>query len=278
MDADFITQILALAKAHSWVALAALIIGLLVRLVRDDSTVAWFPITIPSRWRPLIALGLGMVSGVLNQLIAKVDWPSAIVGGVVSAVTAMGGHAILINALRNGRELGEKKTEAKAPGSGRPGTGGAAAVLCLALALPFGLAGCAAVPTLITIAETVAMAAPYAAQVVTDIEHFVDAYFGAHPDPVKQAEIKGRLERAKLAALGLGKLGEAGKDVHEQDFIAAMWAFQQAYNDLYEALQSLPGVDVQPPSAGPKKMSAKPGVMTLVAPPPAAFAVKGGAK
>ena len=285
MDPDVISQILALVKAHSWIALAALVIGFLVRLVRDDSTVAWFPITIPARWRPLIALGLGIVSGILNALVAKVDWPSAIVGGVVSAVTAMGGHAVVINALRNGRELGEKKAEAKAPGSGRPGSGGAGGVaaaaalaFCLVLGVPATLSGCAAIPTLVTIADAVAIAAPYAAQVVGDIESFVNAYFTAHPDPKAKAEIDGRLERAKLTALALGKIGQGGVEVSEKDYLGALFAFKQAYEDLYQALLKLPGVDVQPPALGPQKAATKPGSMILVAPPPAAFAPKGGAK
>jgi hypothetical protein len=278
MDPDFITQLLALAKAHSWVALAALVIGLLVRLVRDDSTVAWFPITIPSRWRPLIALGLGIVSGILNALVAKVDWPAAIVGGVVSAVTAMGGHAIVINALRNGRELGEKKTEAKAPGSGKPGSGGSLAasalVFCFVLVAPTSLPGCAAVPTLVAIADAVAISAPYAAQVVDDVDHALAAYFTAHPDATKQAAIQGKLEAAKLAALGLGKLAETGKEVSEKDYLDALATFSQAWNDLYSAVQDLEGVQVVAPTAGPRKTMAKPGVMVIVMPPPSTFTHK----
>jgi hypothetical protein len=216
MDPDFLTQLLALAKAHSWVALAALVIGLLVRLVRDDSTVAWFPVTIPSRWRPLIALGLGIVSGVLNQLVLKVDWATAIVGGIVSAVTAMGGHAVVINALRNGRELGEKKAEAKAPGSGKPGSGGALAastlVFVLAFLAPTSLSGCAAIPVLVTIADAVSIAAPAAAQAINAVENGINAYYKAHPelDPAQRADIDAKMEKAKLAALGLGKAAAGG--------------------------------------------------------------------
>lgn len=264
MDPEALTNLLALVNAHKWVAVASIVVGLLVRMTKDDPIVAWFPVAIPARYRPLIAFGLGMISGALQKLAEGIDWPTALVGGAVSAALAMSAHAVVISSLRNGRELGEAK-----PGPAKP-------PLLPTLLLCLVLGGCAAVATLVTIADAVAIAAPYAAQVVGDIEAFADHYFAAHPDPVKAAEVKARLERAKLAALALGKLGAAGVDVSQQDYLDAIREFQAAYNDLYAALTSLPGVEVQAPSADVKK-AAKPGTMLLIAPPPSAFAVKGGA-
>lgn len=102
-----IDQIIALLLAHQWVVASSVVIGALVRLQKNGKlTLPW---TIPARYRPLLALGLGLVSGMLEAVIAGTPWSSAIVGGLVSAAMAGLGHGVVIEALRNGRELGAAK-------------------------------------------------------------------------------------------------------------------------------------------------------------------------
>lgn len=190
----------------------------------------------------LAAVAGGDVGDVLRRCIL----------GLLDGAGAVGVHQLGRAVTR--RDTGSPPGEASKPPSSRPRAG--AAVLTIAMAFPM---GCAALSTAMVIADAVGIAAPYAAQIITDVERFSEAYFSAHPDAATQAEIKTRLERAKLTALGLGQLAAGGKDVGSADYLAA----------------GLPGVEVQEPSAGPKKLAAKPGNMILVAPAPKAFTSKG---
>ena len=55
----------------------------------------------------VIGVGLGLVSGVLEAVLAGTPWHAALMGGVASAAVATFGHGVIIEALRNGRELGQ---------------------------------------------------------------------------------------------------------------------------------------------------------------------------
>ena len=107
--------LLDLAMQHKWVALAALAIGTLVRSMKEDSPV--LPINVPARWRPLLAILLGVASGVLQKAAAGTAWRVALAGGVVSGVAAIVGHDILIESLRGGKEMpwGARKSEDAKP-------------------------------------------------------------------------------------------------------------------------------------------------------------------
>ena len=99
------TELVDLILEHQWVAVGAIVIGGLVRLVKSQ----WFAqhVTfVPPGWRPWIALGLGAVHGVLQHLAAGVDPRRAIVEGIVAAGVAILGHEFLVESLRGGRELG----------------------------------------------------------------------------------------------------------------------------------------------------------------------------
>lgn len=87
---------------RAWVPLAALVVGLIVRLLKSDTKV---PIDVPPRVRVWLALGLGVLSGVLEAVATGRAWGDAIVGGVVSAALAILGQNVVIDSLRGGREL-----------------------------------------------------------------------------------------------------------------------------------------------------------------------------
>ncbi len=94
-------------EQYAWVPAAALIIGALVRATKAG----WWPeeLHIPKRARPWVVFALGWLSGSLDCLITgKAFWP-ATVGGLISALTAMGGHDLFVNSLRKGQELGASK-------------------------------------------------------------------------------------------------------------------------------------------------------------------------
>jgi hypothetical protein len=72
-------QIVALISAHSWLALAVIVVGYLMRLFAPDSK---FPITIPKRWAPAVTLGLGQIYGVLIAVSGGADWVSSVESGL----------------------------------------------------------------------------------------------------------------------------------------------------------------------------------------------------
>lgn len=90
-----------LIEQRKWVPLAAIVIGLVVRLLKSDTKLP----TVPPRARIWLVFGLGIVSGVLEHVVAGKTWTSAIVGGAVSAVLAIVGHESIIASLRGGKEL-----------------------------------------------------------------------------------------------------------------------------------------------------------------------------
>lgn len=95
-------SLLALALAHKWVAVASVVIGALVRLAKSDTVL---PIDVPAKWRPLFAMGLGVVSGVLEHVAAGTSWRDAVLGGVVSAVLAILGHEWVVERLLGDRAM-----------------------------------------------------------------------------------------------------------------------------------------------------------------------------
>lgn len=99
MDA---ATLIILCKAHAWLPLSAFGIGLVVRLLKSDTVL---PINIPPKYRLWLALGLGVVAGVLDKAAQGIDWPTAIVGGLVAGGMAVIGHDGIVESLRGGKEI-----------------------------------------------------------------------------------------------------------------------------------------------------------------------------
>jgi len=89
-----------------YVAIAAAVIGLVVRLLKED--VSFLP-TVPSKYRPAVALGLGLVAGVLEAASRGTPWKQAVLDGLFAASAAIVGHGVFVDAMRGGRELGQPK-------------------------------------------------------------------------------------------------------------------------------------------------------------------------
>jgi hypothetical protein len=96
-DVAYLVQ---LAKDHSWPLLAAIVVGFLVRLVKEERV----PINVAPRFRPLLAVALGMVSAICEAVILKTPILTAAIGGFGSAVIAIGGHDVLVEAIFGGKE------------------------------------------------------------------------------------------------------------------------------------------------------------------------------
>lgn len=118
-----ITQLLALAKSHAWVPLAALIVSLLCAAMKNPM-LGQVMLKIPSRARMLMPLALGQVSAVLQVMIAGTPPAQAIAGGLVTAAFALLAHQGVVEGMLAGVE-----PFVSCGGSSGPtaGTGGSAA-------------------------------------------------------------------------------------------------------------------------------------------------------
>jgi hypothetical protein len=107
-------QLLDLILANKWWAVAALVVGFAVRMVKSDGPL---PITIPPRWRPWLAMILGALAATFEKVNAGISWKQALAGGLLAALLAIGGHQLVIESVRNGQELGgePKKPDPKPP-------------------------------------------------------------------------------------------------------------------------------------------------------------------
>lgn len=110
--------VLSFIHAHKWALLAAVVIGFVARLSKDDAIGP----TVPARWRPLFVLGLGAVITACDAIVAGQPTPDAIVLGLGSAITAILGHTVVVHSLRGGRELPLGPLARKTPPP-RPPTG-----------------------------------------------------------------------------------------------------------------------------------------------------------
>lgn len=90
-----------LVAQHKWVAVSAIVIGLIVRLLKSDTRLP----TVPPRARIWLALGLGVASGVLEKVASGTTWTTALVDGVSSAFLAVVSHEAVIASLRSGKEF-----------------------------------------------------------------------------------------------------------------------------------------------------------------------------
>ena len=97
------TPYLNLIAKHQWVALSSLIIGLIVRLMKEDTRFP--PFAIPARWRPMLAIGLGVLSGVLHTVASGTPWRDALLGGLVSGSLAIAGHGTVVDSARDGKDI-----------------------------------------------------------------------------------------------------------------------------------------------------------------------------
>jgi hypothetical protein len=126
---DF-AELSALLAEHKWLAALALFIGAMVRLLKSDTPLPW---TVPAQWRSWLAVGLGVVGGVLDALVAGTPSVRALLQGLGAAAIAIAAHDTLVEGLRGGREWFASKT--KVPPGDAPAGGSAGTIACLALSV-----------------------------------------------------------------------------------------------------------------------------------------------
>jgi hypothetical protein len=282
-----ITDLPALIAAHRWPVVAAIVIALIIRLTKGD--IASTP-TIPARWRSLVSLGLGILSGAASAVIAGTPWGTALLEGLAAGVAPIAGNEAIFEGILGKRTAAIEALKAKAraasasiyrtpppPPPRMPsgmGPGGFLMVIAL-LSMSFAgcVAGCAASAPIFDVAAIVLESTTLANAVLSECATFVDSYFAAHPDAAKEAEILSALKRAEAAASALGGLAAATEAVDQGQLVAALADFKSAYSDLLIAIGKLPGAQVVTAvTPGPTQpLAARVDSMTLVVPPPSAF-------
>lgn len=104
----------ALIAAHKWLAASPFVIGMIVRMLKSDMP----GFDLPARYRAWAALGLGIVSGVIEKHVNGTDWKTALLWGLGAGMTAIVGHETIVEGLRNGKEVGGKKDGGAPPPGG----------------------------------------------------------------------------------------------------------------------------------------------------------------
>jgi hypothetical protein len=74
-----------------WTTTAALVIGGAVRAIKTDT----FPLSVPKRALPWLALVLGFASAALDARMNGVDWEAAAASGITATALAVFGHDVL---------------------------------------------------------------------------------------------------------------------------------------------------------------------------------------
>jgi hypothetical protein len=281
-----ITDLPALISTHRYPVIAGIVIALVIAAFKNNSLPT--P-TIPDRWRPVVSLGLGVLSAVAHALVGGAPWGTALLGGLASGLGPVAANELIAEGILGKRtaaiEALKARVRALSPYQFPPpppprmpsgmGPGGLLMAIAFALSMSFAgcVAGCAASAPILDVAAIVLESTTLANAVLSECATFVDSYFAAHPDAAKEAEILTALKRAEASASALGGLAAGTEAIDEGQIIAALTDFKGAYTDLLIAIGKLPGAQVVTATTpGPTQpLAARADTMTLVVPPPSAF-------
>jgi len=95
-------QLLAWVKLHQWVPIIAVVVGLLVRLAKDDAKLTG---SVPAWARPYLALVLSAAGVAAAGVLGGIPWQSAIEQTLMAFATAVLGHQAIVEGLRGGVEI-----------------------------------------------------------------------------------------------------------------------------------------------------------------------------
>jgi len=115
MQPSEVKDLLAALGTHNWIAIATLVTFVLVRICKDDRYVRFWPVAISPEWRPRFALLFGLVYGVVQKLATGGTWTEALAGGFLAGFLAIGGHELVVESFRQGRDIGVPKPTAPLP-------------------------------------------------------------------------------------------------------------------------------------------------------------------
>lgn len=106
-------DVLHLVRSGAWIPLIAAAVGAAIRLSKTDAAVAWCPWVTKPEHRAWWALGLGVVGGIADRIVAGANARDAVIvglfGGLIAGQTSIAAHEVVIEGWRKGREVGLKK-------------------------------------------------------------------------------------------------------------------------------------------------------------------------
>lgn len=105
---------LAAAVAHKWVLLGALFIGAFVATAKQGWLGNAMQKQLPPRWIPFLAPIYAAMTVGSTEIIAGKTWQVSLSeswGALVAGVLAIVGHQLVIEGIRNGKELIPNKAE-----------------------------------------------------------------------------------------------------------------------------------------------------------------------
>ncbi len=83
-------------------AMAGAIIWVIVRVLKSDTAI---PITIPPKWRAIVAMLLGVLAGILDTIARGTPWQTAITAGLLAGAGAIAAHETVVEGVRNGKDV-----------------------------------------------------------------------------------------------------------------------------------------------------------------------------
>lgn len=107
--------------AHQWVLFGALVIGLFVALVKQGQLGTWLQAKMPPRFIPFFAPCIGALGLTSSEVIAGKPWQGAVVDGINAGILAVFGHQLIIEGMRNGKELVKDKAPSNDNASAKAG-------------------------------------------------------------------------------------------------------------------------------------------------------------
>lgn len=91
-----VSAIVAAVGSKQWVGVAAGLILVTIYALRGFTTL-WD--RIPKQYRPAVVAGLGVLSGVAQAIVTGQPWLAALIGGLLSALTAIGTDQVVSKTL-----------------------------------------------------------------------------------------------------------------------------------------------------------------------------------
>ena len=96
-----LSNLIGLIRSHAWLEVSAVVVGLIIRLLKDDT----FGPVVPRQWRPAAAWALGLVAAALQLAVEGHSLADAAMTAVFAPTLAMAGHHTFVEWLRSGKEL-----------------------------------------------------------------------------------------------------------------------------------------------------------------------------
>ena len=110
MDQQTLSALTTYLLAHKWVAASAIAVFFIVRLFKSDVPLPLVAM-VPPKLRTLLAVVLGFAGAGLQSVASGARWQQALIENMIGVLMAILTHDSLIEYVRNGRELFERKAK-----------------------------------------------------------------------------------------------------------------------------------------------------------------------